>query len=164
MFMDLDTLAVFKPVTKWNAVVHDPRRMPELARRAFREALGGSPGPVHLDIPQDVLAAECEFADDEFDLSPRRYRAIEGPRASAQGVAAAAELLRQARRPLIVAGGGVVASGAEQRVRELAQLLGRRSCRARWRWAWSPPTVPTSSGMAASSAATPCTRPSPRPT
>jgi thiamine pyrophosphate-dependent acetolactate synthase large subunit-like protein len=124
MFMDLDTLAVFKPVTKWNAVVHDPRRMPELARRAFREALGGRPGPVHLDIPQDVLAAECEFADDEFDLSPRRYRAVEGPRASAQGIAAAAELLQQARRPLIVAGGGVVASGAEQRVRELAQLLG----------------------------------------
>ena len=42
--MDLDTLAVFKPVTKWNAVVHDPRRMPELARRAFREALSGRPG------------------------------------------------------------------------------------------------------------------------
>jgi thiamine pyrophosphate-dependent acetolactate synthase large subunit-like protein len=71
-----------------------------------------------------VLAAECEFADDEFDLSPQRYRTVEGPRASAHGIAAAAELLRQARRPLIVAGGGVVASGAEQRVRELAQLLG----------------------------------------
>ena len=43
MFMDLDTLAVFKPLTKWNAVVHDPRRMPELVRRAFREALCGRP-------------------------------------------------------------------------------------------------------------------------
>ena len=37
MFMDLDTLALLRPITKWNAVVHDPRRMPELARRAFRE-------------------------------------------------------------------------------------------------------------------------------
>ena len=45
MFMDLDTLALLRPVTKWNAVVHDPRRIPELARRAFREALSGRPGP-----------------------------------------------------------------------------------------------------------------------
>jgi acetolactate synthase-1/2/3 large subunit len=57
MFMDLDTRAVLAPLTKWNTVVHDPRRIPELARRAFREALGGRPGPVHLDIPQDVLGA-----------------------------------------------------------------------------------------------------------
>jgi thiamine pyrophosphate-dependent acetolactate synthase large subunit-like protein len=123
MFMDLDTLAVLKPVTKWNAVVHDPRRMPELARRAFREALSGRPGPVHLDVPQDVLAAECELADDEFDLPPQRYRVTEGPRAAPRGIAAAADLLRRARRPLIVAGGGVVAGGAEHRVCELAQSL-----------------------------------------
>ena len=58
------------PITKWNATVHDPRRMPDLARRAFREALSGRPGPVHLDIPQDVLAQACDFADDEFDLAP----------------------------------------------------------------------------------------------
>src|SRR3954462_806028 len=62
MFMDLDTSAVLAPLTKWNAVVNDPRRIPELVRRAFREALGGRPGPVHLDIPQDVLSAACEFA------------------------------------------------------------------------------------------------------
>jgi acetolactate synthase-1/2/3 large subunit len=141
MFMDLDTLAVLKPVTKWNAVVHDPRRMPELARRAFREALSGRPGPVHLDVPQDVLAAECELADDEFDLPPRRYRVTEGPRAAPRGIAAAADLLRQARRPLIVAGGGVVAGGAEHRVCELAQSLQAPSCRRRWRWAWSAPTA-----------------------
>ena len=46
MFMDLDTVAVLKPLTKWNAAVNDPRRIPELVRRAFREALGGRPGPI----------------------------------------------------------------------------------------------------------------------
>ena len=56
--------------------MHDARRMPELARRAFREALSGRPGPVHLDIPQDVLAQQCDFADDEFEVAPAAYRGV----------------------------------------------------------------------------------------
>ncbi len=124
MFMDLDTKAVFAPLTKWNAVVHDPRRLPELVRRAFREALSGRPGPVHLDIPQDVLAATTDYPDDEFALPPERYRATLGPRPAAESVARAAALLRAARRPLVVAGGGVVTSGAVDAVRTLAGLLG----------------------------------------
>lgn len=123
MFMDLDSVALFKPLTKWNAVVHDPRRMPELVRRAFREALSGRPGPVHLDVPQDVLSAQCTFADDEFDVAPERYRATSRPRPNGDAIAAAAELLRRARRPIVIAGGGVVASGAEQRLREFARLI-----------------------------------------
>lgn len=123
MFMDLDTRAVFAPVVKWNAVVHDARRMPELVRRAFREAWSGRPGPVHLDIPQDVLATTCDYADDEFALPPARYRASHAPRPDARGVAAAVQMLSGARRPLVVAGGGAVASGAVQQVRDLAQWL-----------------------------------------
>jgi acetolactate synthase-1/2/3 large subunit len=123
MFMDLDTVAVFKPITKWNAAVHDPRRIPELTRRAFREAFAGRPGPVHLDIPQDVLAAECEFDDHEFVLKPAQYRTVEGPRAAPGALSEATKLLRQSMRPLIVAGGGVIASGAERPLRELAEVL-----------------------------------------
>ena len=123
VFMDLDTRAVTAPLTKWNAVVNDARRMPELARRAFREALGGRPGPVHLDIPQDVLGEVQTFAGDEFDAAPERYRAMLPPRPAAAAVDAAVELLRDARRPLIVAGGGVVAAGAANAVRALAEKL-----------------------------------------
>ena len=126
MFMDLDTRALLAPLTRWNAVVQDGRRLPELVRRAFREALGGRPGPVHLDIPQDVLAGTAEFADDAFDLAPGRYRTLRGPRPAAADVDAACALLRQASRPLIVAGGGVVASGdvAVAALRDLAARLG----------------------------------------
>jgi thiamine pyrophosphate-dependent acetolactate synthase large subunit-like protein len=123
MFMDLDTLAVLAPLTKWNAVIHDGRRIPELVRRAFREALSGRRGPVHLDIPQDVLSGSCDYADDEFDLEPRRYRALVGPRPAATLVSQAVAILRSAKRPLIVAGGGVVSSGAVDAVRLLAGLL-----------------------------------------
>ena len=123
VFMDLDTRAVTAPLTKWNAVVSDARRMPELVRRAVREALSGCPGPVHLDIPQDVLGEVHAFASDEFDLAPERYRATSRPRPNASAVQAAAALLRGAERPLIVGGGGVVASGAAAELRELARRL-----------------------------------------
>lgn len=123
MFMDLDTRAVTAPITKWNAVVHDARRLPELVRRAFREALSGRPGPVHLDIPQDVLQQPVQFADDEFGLPPSRYRALTAPRPDAAGVRDALQLLRSAKRPLVVAGGGVVASGAVPQLREIARRL-----------------------------------------
>jgi acetolactate synthase-1/2/3 large subunit len=121
--MDLDTRAVTAPLTKWNAVVGDGRRMPELARRAFREALGGRPGPVHLDIPQDVLGEVHAFAADEFELAPRRYRATLPPRPAVAAVESAVDLLRNADRPLIVGGGGVVAAGAAPLLRELAHRL-----------------------------------------
>lgn len=124
MFMDLDLRAVLAPLTKWNAVVHDARRIPELVRTAFREALSGRPGPVHLDFPQDVLSAVCRFAADELDVAPSRYRAVSRPRPAAQDIADAAALLRAARRPLVVAGGGVVASGAAPALRALASRLG----------------------------------------
>ena len=124
MFMDLDTRALLAPITQWNAVVHDGRRLPELVRTAMRQALGGRPGPVHLDIPQDVLSGRFDFADDEFDVLPGRYRALGGPRPAADAVQAAANLLRSARRPLVVAGGGVVASGPAA-VAALQALAGR---------------------------------------
>ena len=123
MFMDLDTRAVTAPITKWNAVVGDARRIPELVRTAFREALSGRPGPVHLDVPQDVLVQMASFAEGEFEVPPSRYRAIGGPRPDAEAVEQALAVLRGARRPLIVAGGGVVGSGAADLVRELAARL-----------------------------------------
>jgi len=104
--MDLDTVRLFRPITKWNAVVHDARRIPELTRTAFRKALSGRNGPVHLDIPQDVLSMECEFADDEFLVKPANYRPMSTSRAAPEDLRAAAQMLREAQRPLIVAGGG----------------------------------------------------------
>ena len=130
MFMDLDTVAVTRPLTKWNAVVHDARRLPEIMRRAFREALGGRPGPVHLDIPQDVLSQPCSFDEAEFDIAPSRYRALGRVRPDADDVHRAVALMAGARRPLIVAGGGVIASGAAECVRALAKR-------------WQAPVLPT---------------------
>lgn len=123
MFMDLDGRALLAPLTKWGAVVHDARRLPELVRSAFREALGGRPGPVHLDIPQDVLASVVDWPAGSFDVAPARYRAVQGPRPAPGPLAEAAALLQAAKRPLIVAGGGVLRAGAEGALRRLAARL-----------------------------------------
>lgn len=123
MFMDLDTRALFAPITKWNAVVHDVRRLPELLRTALREALGGRPGPVHLDIPQDVLGARADWPVDMLDVEPMHYRALHGPRPHRASIEQAAQRLTQARRPLLVAGGGVIAADAVGPLRTLAERL-----------------------------------------
>jgi acetolactate synthase-1/2/3 large subunit len=123
MFMELETRDLFRPVTKWNAVVHDGRRIPELVRTAFREAQSGRPGPVHLDVPQDAFITRYDYDAAAFDVEPENYRVTAGPRAPAELTEKAADLLAQARRPLLLAGGGVARAGASALFRELADLL-----------------------------------------
>ena len=121
--MELDTQAVFRPVTKWNAVVMDGRRIPELVRRAFREALSGRPGPVHLDVPQDVLMEEHEYDAADFETPAAQYRLLAAPHPRPADIARAAALLRKAERPVLLAGGGLARSGNSTAFRDIAALL-----------------------------------------
>ncbi|WP_322047973.1 thiamine pyrophosphate-binding protein [Paraburkholderia sp. J67] len=124
MLMEMDTAAVFRPVTKWNAVVHDARRLPELVRTAFREALTGRPGPVHLDVPQDVLNRIHEFDEAVFEMPPSRYRVLSAGGAAPEQIDEAAQLLLGARRVLVVAGGGASMADASGELRALTHALG----------------------------------------
>src|SRR5439155_2847627 len=62
-FQEMDQVAVMKPITRWAERCLDPRRIPELVGVALREALGGRPGPVYLDLPGDVLYKEVDEAE-----------------------------------------------------------------------------------------------------
>ena len=106
------------------------------ARRFARRSAAG-PGRCTWTFRRTCWRSACEFADDEFDLAPARYRGVAGPRPAAAAVSEAAALLRGAQRPLIVAGGGVVAAQAQhEAARTRARGCTRRWCRRRWRWAW----------------------------
>lgn len=119
----LDQLNLFRPITKWNAVVYNWRRIPQLVQMAFRIALSGKPGPVHLDFPSDVLTARGPEEEIQF-LAPSSYRAEKPACGDSELVREAARWLAGAHSPLIHAGGGVLRSGAWAELRELAEYLG----------------------------------------
>lgn len=100
-FEEMDLVRFFEPVTKHAFEVHSTARIPELAQRAMRVAESGRPGPVLLSLPLDVQTAACEDAPSY----PRFRPAVPAPSPSA--VESAASALARARRPVIIAGGGM---------------------------------------------------------
>ena len=120
----LNQVDLFKAVTKWGALISHWQRIPHLTHWAFREALCGRPGPVHLDIPSDVLYLKCE--DDTLEngiVSPNQYRVMEPPVGNPGLIRQAAKMLHEAEFPLIHAGGGVLQSNATPELIELAEYL-----------------------------------------
>ena len=110
---------IFEPVTKRYWQVTRPDQLPTVMNRAFSEMLGGRRGPVAVSLPMDVQA---EAADVELGVS--RVETAGRTAADPQAVARAAELLLSAQRPLILAGGGVLAAEASQALQALAEHLG----------------------------------------
>ncbi|MGZ8211558.1 MAG: thiamine pyrophosphate-binding protein [Burkholderiales bacterium] len=124
-YQELEDFAQFEQTTKFNAHVDHISRIPDLLRQAFREATSGAPGPVNLQF----LGHHAEVAIPEADLElsiEERFKSVPPyrPAAEQKDVEAALELLDAAERPIIVAGGGVVWSGAQAEVVALAEKLG----------------------------------------
>jgi acetolactate synthase I/II/III large subunit len=123
-YQEIEDFPLFKPVTKFSAQVSDAGRLPDLLAYAFAAATAGQPGPVHLEMAghsgEDVEDGETDAAVPAAQpATVPRLRT----RPDAESVAAAARLLRAASRPVIVAGGGVRASGAGPELRGLAERL-----------------------------------------
>lgn len=114
-----DQLGLFRAITKWNASIHHPERAAELVERAVHIARSGRPGPVHLDIPCDVGTQLCRY--DLKSIPPYTPMRPVPCRDELQRVAA---MLRAARKPLLIAGGGVVRSGGTGAFRALLELTG----------------------------------------
>ncbi|MBK6695075.1 MAG: thiamine pyrophosphate-binding protein [Myxococcales bacterium] len=117
----IDIVDMFRPVTKYSAMVTSASSLAQHLRRALRMALTGRQGPVHLNVPVDIW--EKAAAEDWFD--PKTYRP-ETHAFDRLAVQRAGDALLAARRPVILAGSGVGLSGAEQHLRALADLLPAR--------------------------------------
>jgi len=121
-FQNVDLLGLYRPVTKWSAGVREWRRLPELIRRAYREATCGRPGPVYLEIPEDVSRGTGDPATVDI-WPPSQYRAGRAGAGDPALIARAAELLAEAERPVLHAGAGVSWSGAWGEFLALAEHL-----------------------------------------
>jgi thiamine pyrophosphate-dependent acetolactate synthase large subunit-like protein len=124
MVMDTDNDRLFAGVTKWRARVSDAQRLPELVHEALRQALSGRPGPVALELTAEALDATCAYLASELDAPIEHVLPSGRAAADPHAVARAAELLLDARRPLLIAGGGVTLSDAAPALRALADELG----------------------------------------
>ena len=124
-YQEIEPSKPFASVTKFSAYVERVEQLPYLLRQAFREATSGTPMPVHLDL-QGMTANVIMQTEGDLELVVEESftrRPAFRPEASPDTVLRAAQRLSMAQRPVIVAGGGVTSSQAEQEVVELAEML-----------------------------------------
>ncbi|MFN3480433.1 MAG: biosynthetic-type acetolactate synthase large subunit, partial [Thermodesulfovibrionales bacterium] len=117
-FQEADIVGITRPCTKYNYLVKDVRDLSRILREAFHIATTGRPGPVLIDLPKDVTASKTDFIwPEKIDI--RSYRpTYEGNKWM---IKQAAIEIGKAKRPVIIAGGGVIISGASKELKELAE-------------------------------------------
>ena len=124
MTQETRQLEILRPAVKELLRVEEVARIPELVRRAFAVATSGRPGPVVLDVPEDVCHGTHPFASEDLSADPSVAAApARRCRPEAAALERAADLLAGARRPLMLCGGGVHISGAAAEVTALAEAL-----------------------------------------
>ncbi len=120
-FQEVDTVGITRPCVKLIFLVKDIKDLASTIKKAFYIAATGRPGPVLVDIPKDITQQSGEFAYPET-VNMRSYSPV--VKGHSGQVKKAVQMLLEAKRPLIYAGGGVVLSGAAAQLTELAKLLG----------------------------------------
>ncbi|HMJ33902.1 MAG TPA: acetolactate synthase large subunit, partial [Baekduia sp.] len=113
----IDLVELFRPITKWNARVTSPEIVPEVVRKAFKVAESEKPGATHLELPEDVMAAAV-------DAVPLPRRRPVKPEPSARELLKAADLIRNAINPVVLAGNGAVRARAAPALREFCRATG----------------------------------------
>jgi len=116
-FQEIDITGVTLPVTKHNYFVGSVEKLADTVREAFALARSGRPGPVLIDIPKDVQIAKCEYTP-ASPAQPEEPHAAKDVR-----IEEAARLINASKRPYIYFGGGVIASGAQEEMLELAEKI-----------------------------------------
>jgi acetolactate synthase-1/2/3 large subunit len=120
-FQEADLMGITMPITKHNFQVRDAKEIGKIIVMAYKIATTGRPGPVYIDLPKDAQLSEAGDSVPNNVEMPGYHPKTEGHPLQ---IKRAAELLVKAERPVIIAGGGVISSGASTKLMEIAQLLG----------------------------------------
>lgn len=111
-----------RPITKWNGTISGIENVREVMGTAFRMSHTGRPGVVHVEVPEDIMNLEFPF-DPSWIRDPATYRSLDAMAPDPRLVEKAADMLAQAKYPLIHAGTGIIHAGAHAELMELAALL-----------------------------------------
>lgn len=117
-FQEVDIVGITMPVTKHNFIVQDIRELADTLRTAFKIAKSGRPGPVLVDIPKDIQTGTCEFEPKKEPVRPYPLNF-----ASDLALKQAAEMIKEAKRPYIYFGGGIIAGKAANELLALAEKI-----------------------------------------
>ena len=120
-FQETDILGVTQPITKHNFLVQRVEDLADIVHEAFKLARGGRPGPVVIDVPKDVQFTKTQYRASASISSIERFRATRAPHPSAEAIARAAELIKDAQRPLIMSGHGVILANAYAELHAFAE-------------------------------------------
>ena len=119
-FQEVDIVGITRPCTKHNYLVQDVKDLARTVRQAFYLARSGRPGPVLVDLPKDVQNQLAEFEYPE-KVEMRSYKPTNKPHVGQ--IRKVAKLLKDAKKPLIYSGGGVITSGSHEELTWLGQKL-----------------------------------------
>ncbi|TCS39603.1 acetolactate synthase large subunit [Paucimonas lemoignei] len=120
-FQECDTVGITRPCVKHNFLVKDVKDLASTMKKAFYIATTGRPGPVLVDIPKDITMHKCAF-DYPKEVEMRSYRPVD--KGHAGQIRKAVQMLLQAERPMIYAGGGVILADAAPELNKLVDKLG----------------------------------------
>lgn len=112
----INTVELFKPITKWNTRINRPEAIPEAIRKAFRIAKTEKPGATHIEIPEDIAAMDTSG-------KPMEAKKIQYPPPDMSKIEKAAEILEEAENPIIISGSGVLRRNAGKQLMLLARTL-----------------------------------------
>ena len=119
-FQEVDQQALFKPITKKTWTITQTKRIPEIFREAFRVSMSPRKGPVQINIPRDILAESANF--DTFQ-KPETYRLNSLPVASPDSIKKVSEMIENAKKPIMIIGGGIKNSEGHLEVLAVAEKL-----------------------------------------
>ncbi len=120
-FQEADITGIVMPITKHSYLVEHTEDVPRVVKEAFYIANTNRPGPVLIDLPKDIMEREIEFEGPAEEINIRGYRVLKG--FNAGQVLTAANLINSAQRPVIYAGGGVVASNAAEELLAMTEKM-----------------------------------------
>lgn len=110
----VDMIGVFEEVTKWSQQIRVPHTIPEIIRKAFKVAVTDKPGAVHIELPEDIAMMDTE--GEPLPITPMPIS-----RPAENEIKKAAEIIKRAKRPIILAGNGVIRDGASEALRKFAE-------------------------------------------